>query len=362
VLADWSRLNYWEGDLCCVPVILSHWSAAEVRDYTLEWNISELGVFGSIPGVHADRGDSREVGRVTFVVPPLTDSVRSRLHLRLRDGEGRIVARNVQYLSFFPSQYRRPAQPQALWVHDPLSLWDMEERLAEAGYTVLESPPEDVGQAIAVTSRLDETITRFLEDGGSVLFLIRSPGDIAPEVVSRTSLRIRDRRARLDERGKEKNPWGGDWVSNFNWLKHEPLFERIPRVLDSPLPGELMDMQYYRIMPNQVLMGWNQEREFADIYAGMVVGWVHAPVALIAQCRWGEGRLLATPLRVESGYGDDPVATILTHNMLRHMASKRFRPQKDALAPRRSGRVEAPPEEEVKAGVVPSATGPVPEE
>jgi hypothetical protein len=26
VLAAWNRLNYWEGDLCRVPVIVSHWS------------------------------------------------------------------------------------------------------------------------------------------------------------------------------------------------------------------------------------------------------------------------------------------------------------------------------------------------
>ncbi|HEU4751640.1 MAG TPA: hypothetical protein VFU47_00950, partial [Armatimonadota bacterium] len=152
----------------------------------------------------------------------------------------------------------------------------------------------------------------------------------------RTGLRVRDRRARIDEDTKEKNPWEGDWISNFSWVKHDPLFEPIPRAQDSPLSGDLLDMQYYRVMPNQVLLGWSPEREFTDVHAGMVVGWVHAPVTLMGQCRWGQGKLLATTLKLESAYGDDPVATVLLNNLIHYLGSSRFRPQKDALAPRRA--------------------------
>jgi hypothetical protein len=195
-----------------------------------------------------------------------------------------------------------------------------------------------------VVSRLDEAVARYLEAGGTALFLARSPSDVDPNLAARTGLRVRDRRARIDERTKEKNPWEGDWVSNFNWVKHDPLFQRIPRVADSPLSGELMDMQYYRVIPNQVLLGWSPEREFADIHSGMVVGWVHAPVTLMGQCRWGNGRLFATTLKLESAFDDDPVATVLLHNLLAYLGSSRFRPQKDALAPRRPQRAEAPSE------------------
>jgi glycosyl hydrolase family 2 len=349
IMADWHRLNYWEGDLCRVPVLLSHWSRLDILPpnveggYTVEWNISELGVSGTIPEIGIDRADAREIGVISFVVPALTDALRTRLHLRLRDPKGQIVARNTQYLSFFPSSYRRPAAPsQPVWVHDPFDLWNLEDRLAEAGYQVVQSPEElPAGGGIAVAGRIDEAVVRFLEEGGSVLFLAHSPADISPEITARTGLRIRDRRARIDERSKEKNPWEGDWVSNFNWVKHDPLFARIPRVVDSPLSGELMDMQYYRVIPNQVLLGWNPEREFSDIQAGMVVGWVHAPVTLMGQCRWGNGRLLATTLKLESAFGDDPVATIILHNLLQHVGSARFRPLKDALAPaRRTARAE----------------------
>ncbi|MCC2673032.1 MAG: glycoside hydrolase family 2 [Armatimonadetes bacterium] len=276
---------------------------------------------------------------MSFVVPPLTESARCRLHLRLRDREGRIVARNIQYLSFFPHAARRPARNTGpIWVHDPFDMWDLEEKLVQEGYQVVGSPAggEGARPALAVVSRLDDEVARFMEEGGSVLFLVRSPGDIQSDLVQRTGIRIRDRRVRIDERSKEKNPWEGDWVSNFNWIKHDLLFDGIPRTVDSPFSGELMDMQYYRVIPNQVLIGWSPERDFADIHAGMVVGWVHAPVTLMAQCKWGKGKLLLTTMKVESGYGDDPVATVLLNNLLGYVAGHRFKPQKDALAPRRA--------------------------
>jgi len=339
LLAAWTRLNYWEGDLCSVNVVVSHWSALEMRGYTVEWNISELGVSGTIMDVSVDRADSREVGRVSFVVPPLAESVRSRLHLRLRDPDGRIVARNIQYLSFFPHRARRMARnPGPIWVHDPFDIWDLEDRLQQAGYEVAREQAGSNGTrpTLAVVSRLDEDVARFMEEGGIALFLVRSPGDIKSEQSQRSGIRIRDRRVRIDERSKEKNPWEGDWVSNFNWIKHDTVFKDIPRTLDSPFSGDLMDMQYYRVIPNQVLLGWSPEKEFADVLSGMVVGWVHAPVALMAQCKWGKGKLLLTPMKLESAYGDDPVATVILNNLLDYVTSTRFRPQKDALAPKRS--------------------------
>jgi hypothetical protein len=334
LFAGWQRLNFWEGDLCNIEVWVSHFSERELRDYTVEWNISDLGESGSISGVCVDRTDARPVGSVQFLVPPIEQSVRARLHLRLRDREGRIVARNVQVLSFFPSSFYHPRTPEGpIWVYDPYGRWDLATRLREAGYRVVDQP-DDAGEPVehAVLCRIDERAARFIEDGGRALFLIGSSDDIAPDLAARDLLKIRDRRARVDIRTREKNPWEGDWVSNYNWLKHDPLFDRIPRTSDSPLPGDLMDFQYYRVTPNQVMLGWSNEREFDDIFSGMVVGWVHSPASLLAQCRWGRGRLLATTLRLESGFGDDPVASIILQNLIKYLFSPRFQPKKELAA------------------------------
>ena len=103
-------------------------------------------------------------------------------------------------------------------------------------------------------------------------------------------------------------------------------------------------------IPNHVLTGWSQDRDFDDIFAGMVVGWVHSPAALAAQCRWGEGALLVTTLKLESAFGDDPVATILLQNFIRYLTSPRFLPTKDLHARRARATAAPPPSEPVPAG------------
>jgi hypothetical protein len=342
VFAGWQRLNYWEGDLCNVEVWVSHFSDRDLRDCTVEWNISDLGVAGAIPGVTVERTDARAVGNVSFVVPPLDQSLRARLHLRLRGPDGRILARNVQILSFFPAAYSRVSVPsRPIWVHDPYGLWDLDTRLREAGYPVVAEPEAAEGRVQhAILCRMDERAARFVREGGRALFLIRSSDDISPDLPLRELLRVRDRRARMDIRSREKNPWEGDWVSNYNWIKHEPLFDRIPRTSDSPFTGDVMDFQYYKVIPNQIMLGWSADRDFDDIFSGMVVGWVHSPAALLAQARWGRGRLLATTLKLESAFGDDPVASILMQNLIAYLFSPHFQPQKGLHAARERAKEE----------------------
>jgi hypothetical protein len=334
VFASWQRINYWESDLCNVDVFVSHFDDTELQGYSVEWNISDLGVAGTIENVSVERPDARKVGTISFVVPHIRHSLRSRLHLRLRDPEGRIVARNQQLLSFFPSALFRPSKPQTpIWVHDPQGLWDLQTRLQEAGYRVVGEPGEGEERVrYAIVSRIDAAVARFIVEGGSVLFLVHSAEGISPDVPERELVRIRDRRARIDKNTWEKNPWEGDWVTNYNWLKYTSLFEGIPRAVDSPLEGEVMDFQYYKVMPDHVMLGWNPDRDFDDILSGIVVGWVHSPASLIAQCRWGEGKLLATTLKLESAFADDPVATILLQNLVAYLMSPRFRPKRDLHA------------------------------
>lgn len=349
IFAAWQRLNYWEGDLCNVDVIVSHFADVDLAEYRVEWNISDLGVAGTIEPVAVDRNDARKVGTVSFVVPPLSNSLRSRLHLRLKDPSGRIVARNQQVLSFFPSALFRPIKPRTpLWLHDPQALWNLGTKLTEAGYhTVTEAdgplPPGEAdggtppggplpgeGAArFAVVTQIDEDVARFIAAGGSALLLVHSAEAISPGVPERERIKIRDRQARIEQKTWEKNPWEGDWVTNYNWLKHGALFEGIPRAIESPLEGELMDFQYYKVSPDHVLCGWSADRDFEDLHSGMVVGWVHSPAALIAQCRWGAGKLLATTFKLESAFGDDPVATILLQNLIAYLMSSRFRPVKE---------------------------------
>jgi hypothetical protein len=333
LFAAWQRLNYWEGDLCNVDVVVSHFGNTDLSGWSVEWNISDLGVSGALTNVAVEGCDSRKVGTVSFVVPPLSHSLRSRLHLRLKDPSGRLVARNHQVLSFFPTAlYPRVRSDAPLWVHDPEARFDLTTKLAEAGYRVLSEPQEgeaaETRARFAVVTRIDAAVARFIADGGRVLFLVHSAEAVSPDVPERERIKIRDRHARIEKNTWEKNPWEGDWVNNYNWVKHGALSEGIPRAVESPLDGEVMDFQYYKVMPDHVLCGWSPDRDFADILSGIVVGWVHSPAALLAQASWGQGKLLATTLKLEGAFGDDPVATILLQNLIAYLKSPRFRPEK----------------------------------
>ena len=331
IIADWENINFWSGDLCQVDVVVSHFSREDLTDCTVEWNVSELGENGRIEHVNVPPYQSPQVGTVKFVVPPIDNPVRCRLHLRLRDRNARIVARNTQYVSFFPTRcYQSNPTTEPIWVYDPHAIYEMGRKLFEAGYNVVAEPTGPHGPArFAVATRLDRNVKEFIENGGNVLLLIRSPEDVSSDLDEFELLKVRDRRVRVDQNTREKNPWEGDWVSNFTWVKHQPIFRDIPRVIDSPLQGELMDFQYYRVTPNQVMLGWDQNRDFEDILAGMVVGWVHSPVAVLAQCKWGKGKLLASTMRLQSPFGEEPVATIILRNLIAYMLSSRFQPKKD---------------------------------
>ena len=55
----------------------------------------------------------------------------------------------------------------------------------------------------------------------------------------------------------------------------------------------------------------------ARVHAGMVVGWVHKPAALIVEREYGRGRMVATTFRLlDDGPGVDPTATALLDGLL----------------------------------------------
>ena len=111
------------------------------------------------------------------------------------------------------------------------------------------------------------------------------------------AVRVQDRNGTL---------WSGDWASSFGWLRRSGHFARFPsRPADrrdhgpgaaavSDLSCNLLDFQ-------------------ARVFAGLVVGWIHKPVALGVERSYGKrphGRL--DPAAVPDEPLADPTATMLT--------------------------------------------------
>ncbi len=72
-----------------------------------------------------------------------------------------------------------------------------------------------------------------------------------------------------------------------------------------------------RVLPDHVIAGCNLLDFQARVFAGLVVGWIHKPVALGVERSYGRGRLVASTFRL---FRDeplaDPTATMLIDSLL----------------------------------------------
>jgi hypothetical protein len=107
-------------------------------------------------------------------------------------------------------------------------------------------------------------------------------------------------------------------VTSWSWILHEVL-SGLPR--RNPL-----DFAYEEVLPDHVLLGYDPSRHREEVPAGMFVGWVHAPAALVWTFRQGRGAVTLTTFRVAPESG--PLATLLLERLTQQAAS----------ADRRSGR------------------------
>jgi hypothetical protein len=84
----------------------------------------------------------------------------------------------------------------------------------------------------------------------------------------------------------------------------------------------MIDLSFDRIVPHHVMTGF-RSWEWADkVHAGLVVGWVHKPAALLAERQVGHGGLVATTFRLfEEPPGADPLAATLFDRIIRLAAT-----------------------------------------
>ena len=110
--------------------------------------------------------------------------------------------------------------------------------------------------------------------------------------------------------------WQGDWATNFNWIRQDDLFRDLPT-------KNSVDFAFADLVPEHVILGF-PSRDFAtDVFAGLFVAWIHHTVTLIGKRRLGDGLLLVSTFRLLNQITTDsqhPVATIMLHDMIQHLA------------------------------------------
>jgi hypothetical protein len=216
------------------------------------------------------------------------------------------LAQNSYRFAVYPP---KPAAPDlTVVVHDPLNqLHTLSTALAANGFKVAD-PVADQGagseKAVWLSSILDDETSTRLSQGATVLLLAADPGAIP----AGKPLRI------VPRAGSDLS---GDWVSNFNWvLSSSPVWKPLAPVIDDSILG----WEAASVMPDFVIDGVREE-DVQRVEAGVFYGWLNSNRAYLAELREGPGRMLLTTFRFE-GYGQDPFATMLLHQMLRTAAAK----------------------------------------
>jgi hypothetical protein len=204
-----------------------------------------------------------------------------------------VASRNQQELYFFPRRLAAPADAP------PIYAPGLAEPLAALGYRLT----DDLAAAnLAVAQTMTDDLRWYVQDGGRVLWLATS------DDAQQTHLGV------LGVASREGRNWQGDWASNFNWLRQDRLFGDIPT-------DGLVDFAFADLTPDHVITGLRPHDYAADVHAGLTVGWLHDTVGLVAERRFGAGRLLTSTFRLSEHVPGNPVATIMINDMLRHLAS-----------------------------------------
>ncbi len=87
-----------------------------------------------------------------------------------------------------------------------------------------------------------------------------------------------------------------------------------------------------RVLPDLVIAGCNLLDFQARVFAGLVVGWIHKPVALGVERTYGRGRIVASTFRLfQDAPLADPTATVLLDNLVALSIENRGRRLEEAV-------------------------------
>lgn len=285
-VAKMERWSFWAGEHLTVPVAVAHAGPTPLEGAQLEVRVGDASrpLRVAVPTLESGSAFRAEAG---LSLPAVGKPGICRIGLTV-EAESHEVARNWIEVAIHPSR-RQPDPSRHLWSSDPL----VQKHLQALGYPVA-SAAEAADLIVART--LDSALADAVREGKSLLLLAESDMPIYPFFPHWQNVQIEARKG---------TPWQGDWASSFSWLHRQGPFARLPG-------GPLLDLAFDRVIPMHVISGCNRHDFQGRVHAGMVVGWVHKPVALIVERGYGNGRFLATTFRL---FRDpplaDPTATLL---------------------------------------------------
>lgn len=290
------KTNLWSGESFTAPAYLSKWSEGELNNAKLKWRLNDV-LEGETVALRVVPYDVTSLGSISFTAPDVANLTRFTLTAELMDSGNNLVASNYINIVVSPEKLRPPAvsKDALILVYSPAkTLKTISDKLQEMGYNVVVSDTIDEKASCVVTSVYDDKVKSHVEKGEKAFVVPTSP----------RTLSIKEKRYRVDRRG-------GEWVTDFNYIRNKEIFENIP--IENP-----MEWTYYLAMPDLIIKGVSPA-ELGNIYAGYFEGWVHENAATMIREETNNGGIIIVSTFNFDNYAEDPVTTILFNNILKEL-------------------------------------------
>jgi Glycosyl hydrolases family 2, sugar binding domain/Glycosyl hydrolases family 2, TIM barrel domain/Glycosyl hydrolases family 2 len=292
----WERLAFSADETCEMEIIFSHYSAVEIKDPVLRWEVvgPELPVLSDQLFVDQTVAyQINELGVIRFDIPHVHRPIRARLELRLVSGE-KVITSAEQELYIFPSDVVLSAVTQAAMKMQSVYSPKFHRQLEQLGF----STADDLSRAdVTVVATLDDACREFLLQGGRVLLLAEADDALQTYIPG------------IDIESRSGTPWQGDWASSFGWH----CFDSLPT-------NNTVNFAFADLTPAHVIHGFSPRNFAVDVYAGLFVGWLHKPIPTIARKRVGRGELLVSTFRLAKNLATNPLAKHLFCELMKLFA------------------------------------------
>jgi hypothetical protein len=276
----WTRTSYWAGEVARIAVGIAYCGTGELEGSTL--TLSSGSGSHDVPVPVVSPGGVVDLGIQEVEAACATSAGLQDIGLDLRGRNGTLLATNKVTLAVHARPSAEKRQETTVWSADA----DVRTYLKALGYAIGLGPER---ADLVVATKVCDDLAAIVRMSGKALLLPTTSCHLQPFFPHWQNVRVQAR---------EDTLWQGDWASSFSWLRRTGIFSDLPG-------GPLLDESFDRVLPDRVITGCNLLDFQARVHAGMVVGWVHRPAALLVEKHYGKGRLVTSTFRL---FRDPPFA------------------------------------------------------
>ena len=300
IVPKWDRLSYWSGETARFEIAVAHGAGAAIEGAQLSIRLGDDERQLSLPRLEAPT--VLDLGAIELRVPAMAEAGMRRAHVELRGANGRLIAHNHLDMAVHPARTGPRHGGERVWSPKPQD----------------PRPPPGAG------------LRRRAADGGCDPRGVEHPqrGDRRPCARRRAAAAPARGRRRalpvLPALAEREGPRPGRVTLDgrlgvlVRVAAGEPIIS--PRLPGGPLLDESFD----RVIPDYVISGCNLLDFQARVFGGLVVGWIHKPVALGVERSYGRGRMAASTFRLfRDAPMADPTATMLLDRLVELVAESR---------------------------------------